>query len=117
MHESHALISNDATLFGILAAMLGVIFYTSQSEKPAFKKFYSVIPALLLCYFLPSLLTTFQIIDPSQSRLYFMASRYLLPAALILLTLSIDFNEVVKLGPKALIMFFTGTVGSSSVGR
>jgi len=111
MHESHALISNDATLFGILAAMLGVIFYTSQSEKPAFKKFYSVIPALLLCYFLPSLLTTFQIIDPSESRLYFMASRYLLPAALILLTLSIDFNEVVKLGPKALIMFFTGTVG------
>jgi uncharacterized membrane protein len=40
-----------------------------------------------------------------------MASSYLLPAALILLTLSIDFNEVVKLGPKALIMFFTGTVG------
>jgi len=111
MNESHALISNDATLFGILAAMLGVIFYTSQSDKPAFKKFYSVIPALLLCYFLPSLLTTFQIIDPSESRLYFMASRYLLPAALILLTLSIDFNEVVKLGPKALIMFFTGTVG------
>ena len=98
MHESHALISNDATLFGILAAMLGVIFYTSQSEKPAFKKFYSVIPALLLCYFLPSLLTTFQIIDPSESRLYFMASRYLLPAALILLTLSIDFNEVVPIG-------------------
>jgi hypothetical protein len=59
MHESHALISNDATLFGILAAMLGVIFYTSQSKKPAFKKFYSVIPALLLCYFLPSLLTKF----------------------------------------------------------
>ena len=106
MHESNALINNDATLFGILAAILGVIFYTSQSEKPAFKKFYSVIPALLLCYFLPSLLTSFQIIDPSQSRLYFMASRYLLPAALILLTLSIDFSEVVKLGPKALIMFF-----------
>jgi uncharacterized membrane protein len=105
------MISNDATLFGLLAAMLGVIFYTSKSENPTFKKFYSVIPALLLCYFLPSLLTTFEIIDPNESNLYFMASRYLLPAALILLTLSIDFNEVVKLGPKALIMFFTGTVG------
>ena len=111
MHEVHPFITNDATLFGILAAMLGAIFYTSKSEHPAFKKFYSVIPALLLCYFLPSLLTTFEIIDPKQSRLYFMASRYLLPAALILLTLSIDFGEVKKLGPKALIMFFTGTVG------
>ena len=111
MHETHALISNDATIFGILAAMLGLIFVTAKSEHPALKKFYSVIPALLLCYFLPSLLTTFEIIDPKQSRLYFMASRYLLPAALILLTLSIDFKEVAKLGPKALIMFFTGTVG------
>ena len=111
MHDVHPLITNDATLFGILAAMLGAIFYTSKSERPIFKKFYGVIPALLLCYFLPSLLTTFEIIDPKQSRLYFMASRYLLPAALILLTLSIDFGEVKKLGPKALIMFFTGTVG------
>lgn len=110
-HEVDPWITNDATLFGILAAMLGVIFYTSKSEHPMLKKFYSVIPALLLCYFLPSLLTTFEIIDPRESRLYFMASRYLLPAALILLTLSIDFNEVKKLGPKALIMFFTGTIG------
>ena len=111
VHEVDPWITNDATLFGILAAMLGVIFYTSKSSHPLLKKFYSVIPALLLCYFLPSLLTTFEIIDPKESRLYFMASRYLLPAALILLTLSIDFKEVVKLGPKALIMFFTGTVG------
>ncbi|MGB1111695.1 MAG: DUF819 domain-containing protein [Schleiferiaceae bacterium] len=110
-HEIHPLITNDATLFGILAAMLGGIFLTSKSERPFWKKFYKYIPALLLCYFLPSLLTTFEIIDPKQSRLYFMASRYLLPAALILLTLSIDFGEVKKLGPKALIMFFTGTVG------
>ena len=110
-HEIYPWITNDATLFGILAALLGGIFYTSKSSHRLWQKFYSVIPALLLCYFLPSLLTTFEIIDPKQSRLYFMASRYLLPAALILLTLSIDFKEVVKLGPKALIMFFTGTVG------
>lgn len=111
VHEIDPWITNDATLFGILAAMLGAIFYTSKSNNPALKRFYSVIPALLLCYFLPSLLTTFELIDPKASRLYFMASRYLLPAALILLTLSIDFKEVIKLGPKALIMFFTGTVG------
>ena len=110
-HEIDPWITNDATLFVILAAMLGGVFLTAKSENPFWKKFYSYIPALLLCYFLPSLLTTFEIIDPKQSRLYFMASRYLLPAALILLTLSIDFGEVKKLGPKALIMFFTGTLG------
>ncbi|GAB5526026.1 MAG: DUF819 family protein [Roseivirga sp.] len=46
-----------------------------------------------------------------ESQLYFMASRYLLPASLVLLCLSIDFKGLVNLGPKALVMFFTATVG------
>ena len=66
---------------------------------------------LLLCYFLPSLLTTLGIVDPDHSQLYFVASRYMLPASLVLLTLSIDLKEVFRLGPKALIMFGTGTLG------
>lgn len=45
------------------------------------------------------------------SRLYFMASRYLLPASLILLCLSIDFKGVLNLGSKALIMFGAATLG------
>ncbi|WP_319229530.1 DUF819 family protein [Draconibacterium orientale] len=106
-----ALIKNDAVVLGLLLALLAAIFYTSNSSKPIFKKFYSVVPMLLLCYFLPSLLTTFNIVDGEHSQLYFMASRYLLPASLVLLTLSINLKEVFKLGSKALIMFLTGTVG------
>ncbi|MEQ8472515.1 MAG: DUF819 family protein [Marinoscillum sp.] len=105
------LISNDAVIFGIIMLILGFVFYTSSSENPFWKKFYGVIPALLMCYFLPSLLGTFGIIDPESSRLYFVASRYLLPASLVLLTISVDLKEILKLGPKALIMFFTATVG------
>ena len=51
------------------------------------------------------------IISGEESGLYFMASRYLLPASLVLLTLSIDIKGVVALGPKALIMFLAGTFG------
>ncbi|MFY0686504.1 MAG: DUF819 family protein [Cyclobacteriaceae bacterium] len=105
------LITNDATIFGIIMLMLGFVFTTSQSEHPFWKKFYGIVPTLLMCYFLPSLLSSFGIIDPSQSRLYFVASRYLLPASLVLLTISVDLKELLKLGPKALIMFCTGTVG------
>jgi uncharacterized membrane protein len=105
------LITNDATIFGILMLMLGLVFYTSGLESPFWKKFYTWMPALLVCYFLPSLLKAVGLIDPSQSKLYFVASRYLLPAALVLLTISVDLKEIVKLGPKALIMFFTGSVG------
>ncbi len=107
----HALIENDAVTLGLLILLLAGIFYTSSSSNPVFKRFYRVIPMLLLCYFLPSLLTTFNIVDGENSMLYFVASRYLLPASLVLLTLSIDLKEVFKLGSKALIMFLTGTVG------
>lgn len=105
------LIQNDATVLGLLAIILGGVFYTSRSEHPFFKRFYRYIPALLMCYFLPSLLNTFKIIDGEGSNLYFVASRYLLPACLVLLTLSVDFGEIAKLGKKAVIMFFTGTLG------
>ncbi|MBN8552798.1 MAG: DUF819 family protein [Caulobacterales bacterium] len=109
--ETTALITNDAVVIGMLAVILGAVFWASSLENKAVKRFFAIIPALLLCYFLPSLLTTFGIVDPEQSRLYFVASRYLLPAALVLLTLSADLPAIFKLGPKALIMFATGTIG------
>ncbi len=46
-----------------------------------------------------------------SSGLYTIASRYLLPACLILLCISIDLKAIMKLGPKAIIMFFTATTG------
>lgn len=46
-----------------------------------------------------------------HSQLYFVASRYLLPASLILLCLSIDFKGLRNLGNKSLIMFFAATLG------
>jgi len=106
-----AMVSNDATALGILAVILGFVFYTSSSAHPFWQKFYKYIPALLLCYFLPSLLNTFGVIDGSTSQLYFVASRYLLPACLVLLILSVDLKAIFGLGPKAVIMFLTGTVG------
>lgn len=104
-----ALITNDATTLGILFAVLGLIFYTESLKS--FSTFYKFVPGLLLCYFIPGLLNTFNIIDGESSRLYFVASRYLLPSVLILLTLSVDLKGIIGLGPKALIMFLTGTVG------
>jgi uncharacterized membrane protein len=104
-------ITNDAVILGLLAATLGTIFWTTQSAHPFWRKFYKYVPALLLCYFLPALYNTFGIIDGERSALYTIASRYLLPTTLVLLTLSIDFPALAKLGPKSIILFLTGTVG------
>ncbi len=104
--------TNDAIVFGLLMSTLAAVFYTSSLETPFWKKFYRFVPALLLCYFLPALLNyPLGLISGADSQLYFVASRYLLPASLILLCLSIDFQGLINLGPKALIMFFAATLG------
>ncbi|WP_188152480.1 DUF819 domain-containing protein [Teredinibacter waterburyi] len=105
------MITNDATIAGLLFLILGAVFYTHSSSHRFFKAFYSVVPAILLCYFLPALLANFHIIDTHNSKIYFFASRYLLPAALVLLCLSIDLKAIINLGPKALILFLVGTTG------
>ena len=107
--QSVALIQNDAIVFGVLAATLAGIFYAEK--HPAFTKFFNVVPTLLLCYFIPSFFTSLGLIDPEVSNLYYVASRYLLPTCLALLTLSIDLKAIAKLGPKIIIMFLVGTVG------
>ena len=109
--EYTPLITNDAVVLGLLLLLLAFIFRTEGSSNPFFKKFYRVVPALLLCYFLPAFLNTFEIVSADESNLYFVASRYLLPASLVLLCLNIDVQGIKRLGPKALIMFFTATVG------
>jgi uncharacterized membrane protein len=122
--DTTPLITQDTIVFGILMLTLGFVFYTSSSENSAWKKFYKYIPALLMAYMMPAVFTTFGIIAPEWttmsetgeitehgSQVYYIASRFLLPAALVLMTLSIDLKAVFNLGPKALIMFLTGTAG------
>ncbi len=147
--------TNDAIVLGILLVVLALIFYTS--DLSSWKKFYTFVPTLLLCYFIPALLNwplgliapdwynigvlelaaNYNLTIPSgssfdqitsllneagipksefsqyqgHSSLYFVSSRFLLPACLVLLCLGIDFKAIIALGPKALIMFFAATIG------
>ena len=116
--------TNDAIVFGVLMSSLGFVFYTENLTSGFWPKFYSIVPGLFMAYFIPAIFTTFGVISPewnttsaageivgNSSQLYYVASRFLLPAALVLMTLSIDLKAIFNLGSKALIMFFTGTVG------
>ncbi len=105
-----ATFTNDAIVLGLLMFVLGMIFYTSKLDR--FKGFYRIVPAFFLCYFIPALLNwPLGLVSAEETKLYFVASRYLLPASLILLCISIDFKSLLNLGSKAIIMFFAATVG------
>ena len=122
--DTSPLFTNDTIVFGVLMIALGLIFYTSSKKSGFWNKFYKIVPALFMAYFVPAIFTSIGLIAPEwttvsdtgeaikeSTSLYYMSSRYLLPAALVLMTLSMDLKAVFNLGPKALIMFFTGTVG------
>lgn len=103
--------TDDTIVFGLLFLALGFVFYTSSIKKGFWAKFYKYVPALLMCYLIPAIYASTGLVSDELSKTYFIASRYLLPAAIILMTLSIDLKAIFNLGPKALIMFFTGTFG------
>ncbi len=122
--ENQPLFTNDAIVFGLLMLSLGFVFYTESIKTGFWAKFYKIVPGLFMAYMVPAVLTTTGLIAPEwesvsasgekvaeSSNLYYMSSRYLLPAALVLMTLSIDLKGVFNLGWKALAMFFAGTLG------
>jgi uncharacterized membrane protein len=105
------LIKKDTIVAGLLMLCLTFVFFTSGSKKSGWKKFYKYIPALLMCYLLPAVLNSLGIISSESSDTYKFAKNYLLPASLVLMTISIDFKAITNLGIKSIWMFLTGTIG------
>lgn len=103
------MITDDRIILGLLGAVLAFVFATR--DRPGWKKFYVFVPIILVCYLVPSLMVTFGLIDVSESNLWTIAKDYFLPAALFLMTLSIDMKGILGLGNKAIIMFLTATLG------
>ncbi len=102
------LVQSEIGLLAVLLAVLAAVFYAQG--HPRLGRIFKVIPALAFCYFLPTALTALHVI-PSEAPLYEWVIDFVLPACLLLLTLSLDVEAILRLGPKAVVMFLVGTVG------
>ena len=102
------LIQEPMAVFGYLAAVFAAIFWIS--EFPSLQKLFRITPAVIYCYFVPTLSTTVGII-PMASPVYEWMTRYLLPVALLLLMITVDLKSILKLGRTALIMVAAGSIG------
>jgi len=111
IREVTPLITDNAAVLGLLMVVLGIVFYTANLKNKYIATFYSVIPPLLLCYFIPGLLNSANIIDGENSPLTGIGSRFFLPSCLILFTLNLNLKEMWNLRKRAGLMFLTGTVG------
>ena len=91
-------------------ALILLVFETSNSKNRFFKKFYHYVPELVICYFAPSLLVQSGLVNIKQSVVYEIVIKLLLPAALILLTMTVDFRQLIKLGRTSFIMFLASAL-------
>lgn len=96
-----------AIISTLLATLAGLFAF---ARHPLGKRLFAVVPLLLFAYFVPTVWSNVGLI-PLESPAYGWIVRWLLPASLILLTLSVDLPGIVGLGRPAVILFLTATVG------
>lgn len=108
MQEQTALITDAYGLLAVLVLIPATLFYLAENTR--LKSFFQKVPVLVFAYIVPSLFAAAGII-PSDAPIYGDIMRFVLPASLLLLTLSIDLKGIYNLGPKALLLFFSATAG------
>ncbi|MFQ5807325.1 MAG: DUF819 domain-containing protein, partial [Phycisphaerae bacterium] len=106
--ERTPLVESPAGVLAVLLTVLAVIFW--MTRHPMLGKIFKFVPALLFCYFVPTALTTLNVV-PADSPLYDWVKGFVLPASLLLLILALDVPGILRLGPKAVIMLLAGTTG------
>ena len=62
-------------------------------------KIFKIVPPLVFAYFIPTILTAFDII-PSEAVIYKQIKTFVLPASLLLLTLAVDIKGIIRLEAK-----------------
>lgn len=117
----NVLIDDVPGVLAVVVAIPALVFFAAS--RPRIGRVFKVIPGLVFCYFVPTLLSTpwtighagasahvFRII-PNASPVYDFVKGPVLLASLFLLTLNLDLPGILRLGPKAIGMLLAGSLG------
>jgi uncharacterized membrane protein len=97
--------------FFVLAYLASLVTAVFQLQRlPALQPVFDRLPGIFWTYFLPMLSTTVGIL-PAASPVYSALARYLLPASLVLMLLSVEIPTIVRLGRTALVVMAAGALG------
>lgn len=106
------MITDEKLVFGLIMAIIGLVFYTASLRNDFFSRFYAVLPPIILCVFVPAALNTFGVFGVGVGKkIYSFSAIYFLPASLFLMTLAMDVKKLLGLGWKVLAMFLAASVG------
>jgi uncharacterized membrane protein len=106
MPEAAPLIQFPLGVASVLLVVLAALFMAQR--HPVGARLFSVVPLLIFCDFVPTILSNTGVI-PLESEAYTFIRRVLLPASLLLLVLSTDIPAVISLGRDAVTLFLAAT--------
>jgi uncharacterized membrane protein len=93
----------------IVATLFVVIALLFAAERHAvLGKLFRFVPLIVFAYFVPTLLSNVGVL-PLDSPAYGFVKKTLLPASLLLLTLSVDLPTIARLGKPSVLLFLAGT--------
>ncbi|MEE9391477.1 MAG: DUF819 family protein [Planctomycetota bacterium] len=104
---SDVLITNQMGVLAVLLLILAALF--AMSNSPTLGRIFKILPLLVFCYFVPTAFSNLGVI-PIESSLYGFIKTWLLPASLLLLTMSVDIPAILRLGKQALSLFLLATL-------
>lgn len=102
------MLTNPIAIIIVLLSIESGVLFLAVNQKT--KHFFDFIPSVFWIYFLPMLASTLGLID-AHSPLYSKVSSYLLPMSLFILLVTVDVKAILRLGQKAILMFFAGGIG------
>ncbi len=102
------MLKNPVLIIVFLIAVEALVLFASRGK--GLSKFFAIISPIFWIYFLPMLASTFGIID-SRAPVLGQITTYILPGCLLLLLMGVDVPAIMRLGGKALSMFFVGALG------
>ena len=104
------MITNGFTYVAVLIFIAAVLVTLDKSSTGVMKKFFSYVPAVVLCYLIAMLLCTLKVWDMEATKPAYTALKNNMTYAMIFaMLLRCDIRKVIKLGPKMLIGVLSAT--------
>ena len=100
--------TSEVQIFALFCCVIGGVYWLSTLLP--LKKFFHYLPPLIWCYFVPMGFVYFGILSP-ESGFYSFLRRIIICPMLLLLLLATDLPAILRLGPKALIVMLSGSLG------
>ena len=102
------MITNGFTYIAVLACIAGCLIWAQHSTKA---KFFDYVPPVVLLYLIGMICCTFNVWSTADTKAAYSAVRNpILYAMIFLMLLRCDIRQILKLGPKMLLGFFTASV-------